>query len=219
MLFVVALALILATTAGIARADSVEAKRLIYWLGWMSAVACAAVSLLPLGLKTTVITFVGFAFAVVFWAWLTTPYLKIGRRTFALTMADRRSGQGPDSGEDAPAQLPANHYPGPVTAGTVWWIFAILTTAAGVGVYLGGWRWQTITVAVVLTALGAISGLDDASRALGPARGQHVQAAVIAVASILLWLAPIAAYAIGYTIGLRHATGRDSGPRSLDHGS
>ncbi|WP_264001484.1 hypothetical protein, partial [Mycolicibacterium gadium] len=59
----------------------------------------------------------GFSFAVVFWAWLTTPYLKIGRRTFALTLTDRSSGQDPDSGEGAPAQLSANHYPGPVGEG------------------------------------------------------------------------------------------------------
>ena len=219
VLFVFSLALILATIAGISRVESLHAKRRIYWLGWISAAACAAASLLPLGLRTTVITFVGFSFAVVFWAWLTTQYLKIGRRTFALTMASRHSARDTDVEGEACAPLPPNHYPGPVSAGTVWWIFAILTTTAAIGVYLGGWIWQTIVVTGVLTGLGAISGLDDASRRLPPSRGQFVQASIIAVASILLWLVPVGSYALAYAIGRRRPTGKGSVARADDHDS
>ncbi|WP_445168208.1 hypothetical protein ACTXG7_02105 [Mycolicibacterium sp. Dal123E01] len=71
-----------------------------------------------------------------------------------------------------------------MTSPTLWWVFAILTATAGVGVYLSGWPWETIAVTVVLTALGVVCGLDDASRKLAPARGQYVQAAIIGVASI-----------------------------------
>jgi hypothetical protein len=134
-------------------------------------------------------------------------------------MASRHAARDADADAETCAPLPPNHYPGPVSAGTVWWIFAILTATAAVGVYLGGWRWQTIAVAAILTSLGAISGLDDASRRLPPSRGQFVQASIIAVASILLWMIPVGSYALGYAIGRRRPTGKGSVARSVDHDS
>ena len=181
-LFAACLVLMLATAAGIARTESRQLKRRIYWTGWMSTALCAAVSLLPLGIRTTIIVFGGFGFAIVFWAWLTTPYLKIGRRTFALTMSDSRPDPSPDADAETDSLAPPpDSYPGPVSAATVWWIFTILTLATAVGVFVGGWIWQTASVAAVLTFLGGISGLDDASRRLPAARGQYIQASLIAV--------------------------------------
>jgi len=172
VLFVARLVLILVTLAGIGRAESRRSKRRIYWSGWMSATLCAAISLLPLGPRTTAITFVGFAFCIVFWAYLTTPYLKIGERIFALTMADSRPDPDPDTGGGLPKLTPPpDSYPGPVTAATAWWILAILTVTAAVGVYLRGWMWPTAAVTAVLVVLGTVSVIDDASRRLPAVRG------------------------------------------------
>lgn len=82
--------------------------------------------------------------------------------------------------------------------------------SAAVGVYLGGWMWQTIAVTGVLTVLGAISGIDDASRKLPASRGQYVQAFIIVIASIMLWLAPAVSYAVGYGIGKHRPMGKGS---------
>jgi hypothetical protein len=147
----------------------------------------------------------------VFWAHLTTPYLKIGGRIFALTMADSRPDPDPNTGDGLPKLTPPpDSYPAPVTAATAWWILAILTVTAAVGVYLGGWTWQTAAVTAVLVVLGTVSGIDDASRRLPAFRGQHAQAFVIAVASILLWLAPVISYAAGYALGTRRPMGKGS---------
>ena len=70
--------------------------------------------------------------------------------------------------------------------------------------------------AVLLAVLGGIFGIDDATRKLPIARGQHVQAFMVSVASILLWLAPPVCYVVGYGIGRRWLMGRGKHAGSAD---
>jgi hypothetical protein len=215
MLFVGALAMGAVTIWAIARAKERRTKRRIYWVGWLSAVGCAAVSLLPLGIKATVIVFVAFSLAVVFQAYISTPYLKLGRRIFAFKMSD--SSPDPTSRDmraDQPfsvrgeTELRDSSYAGQVSATTLWWVMVVLTVSTAFAVYCGGWIPPTILAGVVLTVLAAVFGIDDATRNLRVARGKYVQAGIITVVSIVLWLAPPVAYLVGYQVGRYKPMGR-----------
>jgi hypothetical protein len=93
-LFAGSMVIIVATVALMAYVKARHVKRRIFWVGWLTADACAAVSLLPLGMSTTVTAFIGFALVIVFQAYFSTPYLKIGGRIYALTLSDSRPAQG-----------------------------------------------------------------------------------------------------------------------------
>lgn len=184
-------------------------KRRIYWSGWIASAACAALSLLPRGAKTTAIVFIGFTLVTIFWAYLTTPYLKIGSRIYAFSMLDSRPDPPRDGGPEAPMPPPApDSYPAHVSAQNFWWLVTVITTASAAGVYLGGWAWQMILCTAGLTAGAVMVGIDDATRKLPKARGQHVQALISSVASLVLWLAPPIGYFLGYQVGKRWPMGK-----------
>jgi uncharacterized membrane protein len=213
LLFIAALAVVGVTVAAIARTRQRHVKRRIYWAGLLSAVGCASVSLLPLGVKATVIVFVAFSLVVVFQAYVSTPYLKIGGRIFALKISD--SGPDPvtsDSPQPPTTSVapPDDHYVGQLSATTYWTIMAILTVCVSAAVYFGGWIPQTVPAVVVLTALAVPLGIGDATKKLPVARGRWIQAGIIAVASAILWMGPPLAYLIGYQIGRVRPMERDS---------
>jgi hypothetical protein len=207
-LFVVAIAIVVATVALMAYAKARHIKRRMFWLGLLTADACAAVSLLPLGMTTTVTVFIGFALAIVFRAYFDTPYLKIGGRIYALSMSDSRPDPPRDGSPDEPTPPPHDSYGGEASAQTFWWVVTILACFFAAGVYMGGWFSLTILCTAGLSALAVICGIDDATRKLPMARGQHVQAFVVSVASILLWFAPPICYFAGYQIGKRKPMGK-----------
>jgi hypothetical protein len=208
-LFVAAIMAVVATVVLLAYVKARHVKRRVYWLGWLIAAACAAVSLLPLGAGTTVAVFIGFTLVVVFWAYLSTPYLKIGDRIYAFSMSDSRPDPPTDGGPEDPPPTPSrDSYPGQVSARNFWWLVTVLTCVFAAGIYLEGWVWQTITCTTLLSAGAVLCGIDDATRKLPMVRGQHLQAFIVSVASILLWLAPPICYLIGYQIGKRWPMGK-----------
>lgn len=135
---------------------------------------------------------VGFAY---FGGW----QLKIGGQTRSVFVKNTYP-DPPDDGSDPPPPPPppANSYNGVVTADGFWWIAAILTIVIAADVYLFGWIWQSVLGALTLTVMGALAGIDDASRGHPVARGQTIQAIIAVIASVLLWLLPVVAYAAGY---------------------
>jgi hypothetical protein len=145
-------------------------------------------------------------FAAVLYAYLRTPYLKIGGRVYSIVRVEEEATSDTPqfaSGDDSyPTAL------GSLSALSMWWVLVALTCAMSVGVYLVGWSWQLILGTAFLAVLGAITGIDDGSRKLPIARGQHVQAFIVSVASILLWLAPPVCYYVAYHVGQRRLVGR-----------
>jgi CDP-diglyceride synthetase len=103
---------------------------------------------------------------------------------------------------------PHDSYSGVASAQTFWWVITALACLFASGVYLGGWFSLTILCTAGFSALAVIGGIDDATRKLPMARGQHVQAFVVSVASILLWSAPPICYFVGYQIGKRKPIGK-----------
>jgi hypothetical protein len=194
--------------------------RRIYWLGWLIATSCISFAVLPRGWQASLAIGLLGVFAAVVYAYLRTPFLKIGGRIYALSITDSRPDPpANDTLEEPPPAPPRDSYPttvGPVSARNLWWVLVALTCLVSVGVYLVGWAWQMVLGAVLLAVLGGVLGIDDATRKLPIARGQHVQAFVVSVASILLWLAPPVCYAVGYGIGRRWPMGRGKHAGSRD---
>lgn len=186
--------------------------RNIYWLGWLIATSCISFAVLPRGWQASLAIGLLGVFAAVVYAYLRTPFLKIGGRIYALSITDSRPDPpANDTTEEPPPAPPRDSYPttaGPVSARNLWWVLVALTCLVSVGVYLVGWAWQMVLGAALLAVLGGIFGIDDATRKLPIARGQHVQAFIVSVASILLWLAPPVCYVVGYGIGRRWPMGR-----------
>jgi hypothetical protein len=183
--------------------------RRMYWLGWIVGGAIAALSLLPRGIVTVLAAYGALIFVAIVWAYLWTPYLKIGGRIYAISMSDSRPDPPSDGGSVEPMPAPPrDSYPGPVSAGKFWWVVTVLTCVFAADVYLGGWVWRTIASTTLLSAGAVMCGIDDATRKLPTARGQHVQAFIVSVASILLWLAPPICYLIGYQVGKRWPMGK-----------
>ena len=186
--------------------------RRIYWLGWLIATSCISFAVLPRGWQASLAIGLLGVFAAVVYAYLRTPFLKIGGRIYALSITDSRPDPpANDTTEEPPPAPPRDSYPttaGPVSARNLWWVLVALTCLVSVGVYLVGWAWQMVLGAALLAVLGGIFGIDDATRKLPIARGQHVQAFIVSVASILLWLAPPVCYVVGYGIGRRWPMGR-----------
>lgn len=186
--------------------------RKIYWLGWLIATSCISFAVLPRGWQASLAIGLLGVFAAVLYAYLRTPFLKIGGRIYALSINDSRP--DPPTGEvpeELPSAPPPDSYPttaGPVSARNLWWVLVALTCLMSVGVYLVGWVWQVVLATVVLAVLGGIFGVDDATRKLPMARGQYVQAFIVSVASILMWLVPPVCYLLGYGIGRRWPMGR-----------
>ena len=188
--------------------DDREVQRRIYWLGWLSAALCFALAVLPRGWPGSVGIGLLALFAATVYAYLRTPYLKVGGRVYAISGTE----EAPNGTRRYPrSAAKAEGYPtamGSLSARNMWWILAAMTGIVSLGIYVVGWTWQIILGAALLTVMGGLAGIDDGSRKLPIARGQHVQAFLTSVASILLWLAPPICYYIGYRVGQRWPMGR-----------
>lgn len=179
------------------RVHDPDLQRRIYWLGWFSSALCFALAVLPRGWHGSLA--VGFLalFAAAIYAYLRTPFLKIGGRVYAVFRTEQALARN-DAYETAM---------GSISARTMWWVLVGIACIGSVGIYLLGWTWPMILCAVFLTAMGALAGVDDGSRKLPVARGQYVQAFIAFVASSLLWLAPAICYLAGYRVGQRWPMG------------
>jgi hypothetical protein len=155
-------------------------------------------------LRVVILTVALCAFLSVGFAYFVGWQLKIGGRTRSVFVKNTYP-DPPDDGSNSPPPPPppANSYNGVVTADGFWWIAAVLTVVIAADVYLFGWVWQSTLGAVALTAMGTLAGTDDASRGHPTARGQRIQAVIVVLASLLLWLLPVAGYAAGYQFGKR----------------
>ncbi len=187
--------------------DDRDVQRRIYWLGWLSAALCFALAVLPRGWPGSFGIGLLALFAAIVYAYLRTPYLKIGGRIYAISRTEETPKDTPRYPRSAAKD---DSYPtamGSLSARNMWWILVSMTCIVSVGIYVVGWTWQMILGTALLTVMGALAGIDDGSRKLPIARGQHIQAFLASVASILLWLAPPICYYIGYRVGHRWPMG------------
>ncbi|WP_157900646.1 hypothetical protein [Mycobacterium rhizamassiliense] len=191
--------------------DDRKRARGLYWLSWLISTSCLSLAVLQRGWRVTLAFGLLCVFVAVFYAYMRTPYLKIGGRIYALSLnniqPDPSAGKTIGPPPSAPPDSYSSHI-GQVSAPKIWWILVAFTCIVAGNVYAFGWPTQAIFGTAFLTLLCAGAGIDDATRKLPIARGQYVQAGIATVVSLLLWLAPSIAYLLGYAIGQRWPMGR-----------
>ncbi|BBZ15049.1 hypothetical protein [Mycobacterium branderi] len=192
------------------RVEDRRAQRRIYWAAWTLAGVLFAVALAFRGWAVMVAAFALAVFAALVYAYFLTGYLKIGRRIVAFSNRNTRPDPPRDGSTAQPPRIrDRDAYPGDIPASRVWWVIALLMAGLAVGVVLGGWTaWQPFAFAAFLVVLGAICGIDDATRRLPVVRGQYVQGFIAMVCSIPAFGLPALAYGLGYLIGRRRPMGR-----------
>lgn len=185
-----------------------QLERRIYWTSWIAGGAMLALALQHRGWGLAVAAFAASMFGAVFYAYMRTSYLKIGSKIYAFSVPDSQPDPPQDEHREAAPAVPArDSYLGVVSARNFWWLVVFLNCALAYGVFVFGWRWQTIAYTVGFAAFAALCGLDDATRRLPIVRGQRVQAVIATVASLLLWVVPPVVYLLGYTLGKRYPMG------------
>lgn len=138
-----------------------------------------------------------------------TPYIKIGRKVYALTIqnreieSDERSVQSSDTvASDKDDGLAPDSYSGLLTSTTMWWLLIPLLVISTGNIYAfafstGEW-WVAAIGLVFLVFLAVVLGFGDASWGHGIARGRRVQFAIAAVVTVGVFAALyVAAYQAG----------------------
>lgn len=156
-----------------------SAQRRVYWSCALLAGGSAFLMFSPDWRKGLAVA--GFAFAVmVIAAYTTTPYIKIGSRIFALSLADSR----PDDPEAATrsggdADPTPDSYSGMLSAAKMWWMLVIIAVIAGGNVYyaaVGREKGLVPLISAGFVALLAIGiGYADGSWDYPIARRQYLQ--------------------------------------------
>jgi hypothetical protein len=200
--------------------DNPRIERRLYWSSWIGGGVLLGLSLLFRGWQAVAAVFALVMFGAVVYAYFNTSYLKIGGRIYALRGRDSRP-DPPEDGSPAPAPIRARDaYIGDISAAKFWWLLVALAGLLAGTVLLGGWIWQATAFAVLMVVVSAVCGIDDATRRLPIARGQHIQAFIAAVLSIPVWGVPAIVYLLGYQIGRRWPMGyglRDPVARHYRH--
>jgi hypothetical protein len=178
-------------------------QRRAYWLGWLLGGSLVAISVAHRGLDWVLLLSGTVTVFSVLWAFMKTPYLKLGGRIHALTLDNRR----PDpflrvTDRDSSSDLPADRY-GNLSARTFWWLAAILIGAAGAAVTAEGWHTRAGLAAGFFTVTAGLAGYGDGRAGFSRARGQLFPALVATAASVLLFGVPPALYLLGHQIGSR----------------
>lgn len=216
--FLVATGLLVLLSTTVIMPLRIERRRLerrIYWGGWLVATPLIALSVLPRGLRGTVLAALLCALLALGQAYVDTPYLKIGGHIYAFTINDSRP-DPPEDGTDPgpPPPRPTDSYDSlsGISARNGWWLVVGMTGLGTSNVLLVGWETGTVLGVAFIVACGALMGVDDAQRKLPRARGQWVQAYFITVISIPMWLLPPIAYLIGYQARQRWLTSKAAPP-------
>jgi hypothetical protein len=178
-------------------------QRRAYWLGWVLGGSLVVISVAHRGLDWALMLAGMITFFSVYWAFMKTPYLKLGGRILALTLDNRRPDPSSRSNDDGPSpDLPADRY-GNLSAGAFWWLAVLMIAAAGAAVTVGGWNIRLGLWAGFVTLAAGLVGYRDGTGGFTRARGQRVPALLATAASVLLFGVPPALYLLAYQIGCR----------------
>jgi hypothetical protein len=203
-----------------------SAQRRIYWLCACLAAMFGFLAPYPkfgTGFAVAVALFGGMVVA----AYLTSSYIKIGGKVYALTVADSQPDPVDDpSDTDARVDPAADAYSGQLTPVTMWWMLVVLAVIAGGNAYAAlfsnGEAWVGAMSAGFAALLAIGAGYTDGSWDYQPARRQYLQLALASVVTAggfaLLYFA---AFYTARRRPLRRSTSLDprARPRHLKRGS
>ncbi|EID16031.1 hypothetical protein [Mycolicibacterium phlei] len=167
----------------------VDRARRVFWFGWLAGGAVVALTFRPPEGKDAVVAITWMVFAWIY-AYFRTPFIKIGDRIYAFTLAQR----GVDPPPDAYGQL--------LTAAKMWWVAALFSSSV---VFVAVNEGMTHPASIGGAALSALLffglGRADASEGFPVARRQRIPLAVAAITSIPLLCLPALAYFAGFRAG------------------
>ena len=163
---------------------SLNWQRKVYWGSTFGAVACVILASMP-NLLTGGVLALLILFGMSLRAYFTSQYITIGGRVIAFHSATEirpRPGRSGELGTDEP-------YSPTVSAARLWWLQTV-----GVGVIGAGNMWKYVADREdlrygilglgIVVAAAVLSGVGDAMHLQRIARGQHVQFAILSLASV-----------------------------------
>ncbi|WP_199254048.1 hypothetical protein [Mycolicibacterium mengxianglii] len=175
-------------------------QRKVYWSSTFGSAACVFVASLP-NIATGLIFVVFVLFITTLRAYFSSQYIKIGGHVIAFHSATEirpRPGRSGELGTDEP-------YSPTVSAARLWWLQTV-----GVGVIGAGNMWKYVVDREdlrygilglgIVVAAAVLSGVGDAMHLQRIARGQHVQFAILSLASVGIF--PVL-YVIAHWVTLR----------------
>ncbi|MGV0626918.1 hypothetical protein [Mycolicibacter minnesotensis] len=188
-----------------------HAERRWYWGLVCIAGTAGVLSTYPTWNRAAALGFAPVASMVVL-AYVSTPYIKIGGKIYALTITDPDPEDAPassgDSTSDSTQQEVDPHpdsYSGLLTAPTMWWLFVALTSINTANIYFAavgrGEVWVGLLSGALFVLVTAPTAYGDASWRYPIARGQYIQFAVASV--ITAGVFPLL-YLTTYYIAQRH---------------
>lgn len=207
LLFLAGSALVLVGWIGTAFVKDPQYERWLFWLSSFLGITFISLSLASRGWKTVVIFGVGMGSILLFYTYFQTPYIVIRGRVRSFRTPPATPDPSGQPSDEPPQPPPRDSYPGPVTARKAWWLFTVLVAFFGVGGAAAGWDSHMLPAAGLICILAFIGGIDDATRKLPMARGQKVQALIIAAVSVVMFFLPPALYIVGYSIGTKRPMG------------
>ncbi|GBE65351.1 hypothetical protein MFM001_18130 [Mycobacterium sp. MFM001] len=143
-----------------------------------------------------------FTALVVMVAYVSTPYLKIGDRIYALSIPNQQPDLPIDGTEPEPAPPPpADSYNGTFTAPKMWWVIAVLACMVAAFTHHLGWTPKVWAVVIGGVAMSTLSGFGDAREGFAIARRQYIPFVVASIASLFVFAAFPVAYLVGYLAG------------------
>jgi hypothetical protein len=198
-LIVIGALIIIVGGAVAAFTHKIRVERRIYWTSWLLGTPTMALALLDRGPQYVALGLAAGAAAAAVIAYIRTSYIKIGGRIYAYTI--RNSWPDPPSDGSPPSPMsppPPDAYRNFLTAPKYWWTLAILSLAASYAALAIGMSGATLGLTALAAGMLALTGHLDARERFPIARRQHLQLAVIVIASILVFLVPPLAYAMTY---------------------
>jgi fluoride ion exporter CrcB/FEX len=199
-----------------------SAQRHIYWTCVCVAGVCGTLSTYPTWDNAVALGIFPVA-TMAAMAYVSTPYIKIGGKIYALTISAQRA--DPDSAPDAENVSPAREtdstpdsYSGLLTAATMWWMLVVIAVIAAANVYgfaAGkGPAWVAVMMATFLALLAVGTGYGDASWHYPVARRQFVQ---FGVASVITAGSFALVYLTAYCIARRRPLRREQSMEHIAH--
>ena len=158
---------------------SIGAQRRAYWVcTCLAGIAGALAGYPKIGTAAGLAALFAGGMTVV--AYVTSSYIKIGGKVYALTASDSQPDPGdPPAAESASA---ADAYSGQLTPAKMWWMLVVLAAIGGVNAYAAlfstGQAWVGALSGGFAALLAIGAGVTDGSWDYQPARRQYLQLAL-----------------------------------------